>query len=88
MCVCLEAELQKKKDIVNERDKLKKDYEKLGLFKVEHIFTEVYVKSAEKWIGKNEDGTYFYHMSKKLKDICSKSDDPMEELRRSPPSVL
>ena len=57
--------------------------EKLGLFKVEHIFTEVYVKSAEKWIGKNEDGTYFYHMSKKLKDICSKSDDPMEKLRRS-----
>lgn len=55
--------------------------EKLGLFKVEHIFTEVYVKSAEKWIGKNEDGTYFYHMSKKLKDICSKSDDPIEELR-------
>ena len=55
--------------------------EKLGLFKVEHIFTEVYVKSAEKWIGKNEDGTYFYHMSKKLKDICSKSDDPIKCLK-------
>ena len=27
----LEAELQKKKDIVNERDKLKKDYEKLEM---------------------------------------------------------
>ncbi len=55
--------------------------EDLGLFKVEHIFSEVYVKSPEKWIGKNEDGTYFYHVSKKLKDICSKSDDPIKTLK-------
>ena len=33
----LEAELQKKKDIVNERDKLKKDYEKLEIKKEKSI---------------------------------------------------
>lgn len=55
----------------------------LGKFKVEHIFTKMYVKSAEKWIGMNEDGTYFYHLPQKLKNICMNSDDPIETLMKA-----
>ena len=52
----------------------------LGKFKIEHVFTEVYFKSAEIWIGKHEDGSYFYHCTPKIKDLCERSDDPIKKL--------
>lgn len=52
----------------------------LGQFKVEHVFTEFYAKSAEQWIGKNIDGTYHYHLTKNLKNICMQMKDPIKYL--------
>lgn len=52
----------------------------LGKFKVEHVFTEVYFRSAENWIGKHEDGSYFYHSTPKLKDYCMTKQDPIKAL--------
>ena len=52
----------------------------LGKFKIEHVFTEVYFKSADCWIGKCQDGSYFYHLPQKLKEYCENSEDPIEKL--------
>ena len=54
----------------------------LGKFKVEHVFTEVYFKSAENWIGKHEDGTYYYHLTPKLKEYCRNKEDPIKTLMK------
>ena len=71
--------------LITEEDylKLKKDGmigNCLGQFKVEHVFTQFYAKSAEQWIGKNIDGTYHYHLTKNLKEICMKMKDPIRYL--------
>ena len=71
--------------LITEEDylKLKKDGmigNCLGQFKVEHVFTQFYAKSAEQWIGKNIDGTYHYHLTKNLKEICMKMKDPIKYL--------
>ena len=36
----------------------------LGGFKIEHIFTEIAIKSSKKYVAKLEDGTKFYHCVK------------------------
>ena len=54
--------------------------DKLGQFKVEHIFKEIYIKSADNWIGKNIDNEYIYHVNNKYKNICSESKDPIKKL--------
>ena len=50
----------------------------LGQFKVEHIFTEIYIKSADNWIGKNIENKYIYHVNNKYKNKCIKSEDPIK----------
>ena len=57
--------------------------DELGKFKVEHEFIEVYIKSAENWIGKHADGTYYYHLTNKLKDYCQTKADPIKTLMES-----
>ena len=33
----------------------------LGQFQIEHVFTEIYIKSPRRWIGRLEDGSTFCH---------------------------
>ena len=55
----------------------------LGKFKIEHVFAEIYFKSAENWIGKHEDGSYYYHCSPKIKKHCEKSADSIKCLMQT-----
>ena len=34
---------------------------RLGQFKIEHVFSEIYIQSARKWIGRAEDGSLVGH---------------------------
>ena len=38
--------------------------EELGKFKIEHVFNEIAVKTARKYVATLEDGTIFYHCVK------------------------
>ena len=55
----------------------------LGKFKIEHVFAEIYFKSAENWIGKHEDGSYYFHCSPKIKKHCEKSADSIKCLMQT-----
>ena len=38
----------------------------LGGFKIEHVFTEIAIKSSKQFIAKLENGTKFYHCVKNI----------------------
>ena len=52
----------------------------LGQFKIEYIFTEIYIKSANNYIAKTIEGKYIYHINNKYREICEKSDNPIKKL--------
>ena len=52
----------------------------LGQFKIEHVFAEVYIKSANNYIGRTLDNKYIYHVNNKYREICERSVNPIKRL--------
>ena len=52
----------------------------LGMFKIEHVFTEIAIKSARNYVATLEDGTKFYHTGNKTVDY----DEYVSTIRSSP----
>lgn len=50
----------------------------LGQFKVEHIFTEIYIKSSKQYIGKLDNNQYFFHTSPNTKINLQSYSNPIE----------
>lgn len=53
----------------------------LGQFKIEHIFTEIFIRSPKSYVGKLEDNSYIYHTSENTKIKLSTFNDPIEAYR-------
>ena len=54
--------------------------DELGMFKIEHIFTEIAIKSSRVYVATLDDGTKFYHTGNKTVDY----DEFVKSVRSSP----
>ena len=56
--------------------------DKLGQFKIEHVFNEIAIKSSRKYVAKLDDGNTFYHCVKDSVNYDSFVNDVKQSLQK------